>query len=520
MSASRRRRLLAGVLTLAVALTATACSGGSEGGEADANTLTMMVPLFGTAPDPKGEIQQAVEKLIGKKLNITWVPNADYNEKTNVTLASSSLPDVMVIQDNKGPSFVKSAEAGAFWDLTDKLDKYPNLKAKSEQAFINSKTNGKNYGVYRVRPLLRSAIMIRRDWLEKLNLKMPETTDDLYEIAKAFTEKDPDGNGKKDTYGLILPKWPGVNFSASSPYNVMDVWFGTPNNYGMRDGKLVPEFDVPEFWEAQKYIKRFIDEGLTNPDWATLDTAKWDDPFIQGKGGITIDVNVRAGALFDKFKELDAKTYDQKVTMAGNLSRPDGKKFSYPFTGYNGIVAVSKQKIRTEQQLDEVLKVLDKLASKEGAILVNNGIEGRNFKVENGFAVKLNDQDPAMKVIANDVEKAFIQLGMTSSVGVAGEAYEWARPSEAEKEWIKRRDELMELDLQTAVHDPSLPVIAVTQVEKGATLNPIVTDGRIKYLAGEITEEQYKAEIKRWYDSGGTQILSELQAGIAKLGLN
>jgi putative aldouronate transport system substrate-binding protein len=165
-----------------------------------------------------------------------------------------------------------------------------------------------------------------------------------------------------------------------------------------------------------------------------------------------------------------------------------------------------------------VLRTLDKLAAKEGAILLNNGIEGRNFRVEDGYAVKINDQDPAVKVINNDVDFAFIQLGMTSSVGVAGDAYEWMRPSEAEKEWLEQRDELMNLDLRTAVHDPSLPVISQTAVERGATLNPIPTDARVKYLAGELTEEQFRAEIKRWYDSGGTQILAELQAGIAKIG--
>ncbi|MFG2074981.1 extracellular solute-binding protein [Nonomuraea maritima] len=518
MSASRRRSL-AGALTLVSALALSACSDDGGGGSgADAGTVTMMVPLFGTAPDPKGEIHQAVEKLAGKKLAITWTPNAEYNEKTNVVLASDSIPDVMVIQDNKSPSFVQAAKAGAFWDLTDKLDKYPNLRPKSEQAWINSKTDGRNYGIYRVRPLLRSAIILRKDWLDKLGLKPPQTTDELYEIAKAFTERDPDGNGKKDTYGLILPKWPGVGFAASSPYNAIDVWFGAPNNYGTRDGKLVPEFDVPEFWEAQKYIKRFIDEGLVNADWATLDTAKWNDPFVQGKGGIIIDVNVRAGQLFDELKELDAETYDGKVAMAGNLSRPDGQKFSLPFTGYNGIVAVSKQRVRTDEQLDDVLRTLDKLASKEGSILLNNGIEGRNFRVENGYAVKIDDQDPGMKVVNNDVEYAFIQLGTTSSVGVAGDAYEWMRPSQAEQDWLKQRDELMNLDLRTAVHDPSLPVISQTAVERGATLNPIPTDARIKYLAGELTEEQFRAEIKRWYDSGGTQILTELQDGISKIG--
>ncbi|MFD2351645.1 hypothetical protein ACFSTC_23650 [Nonomuraea ferruginea] len=132
--------------------------------------------------------------------------------------------------------------------------------------------------------------------------------------------------------------------------------------------------------------------------------------------------------------------------------------------------------------------------------------------------MKINEDDPAVKVINNDVQFGFIQLGTTASVGVAGDAYEWMRPSQAEQDWLKQRDELMELDLQTAVHDPSLPVISQTAVEKGATLGLIPTDARIKYLAGALTEDEFKAEIKRWYDSGGTQILAELQDGISKIG--
>ncbi|MEV2271777.1 extracellular solute-binding protein [Nonomuraea africana] len=513
------RRLMAGVLALTATLVAAACSGGAGSeGKADSSTLTMMVPLFGTAPNPSGEIQQAVEKLTGKKLQITWVPNADYSDKTNVTLASDKIPDVMVLQDNKGPSFVKAAEAGAFWDLTDKLGKYPNLKPRNEQARLNSSTNGKNYGIYRVRPLLRSAVLLRKDWLDKLGLDLPKTTDDLYNVAKAFTEKDPDGNGKKDTYGLIIPKWPTPIFNSSNPFNAIDVWFGAPNGYAMRDGKLVPEFDTPEFMEANRYLKKMIDEGLVNRDFATLDTAKWNDPFVQGKGGIIIDVNVRATQLYELLKEQDPDGYAKKLAMSGNLSRPDGKKFSLPFTGYNGIVAISKQNIRTEEQLDDVLKALDRLASKEGARLVNNGIEGRNYKVEDGYAVRINENDPAVKAINNDVDYAFIQLGTTSSVGVAGDAYERRPASEAEQENLTLRKELEALDLQTAVHDPTLPYVSPTLTAKGATLHPIVSDARVKYLAGEITEEQLKAEIKRWYDSGGTQVVAELGALVAKAG--
>ena len=189
----RGRRPLAAVLALTVALAGSAC--GDGGGNQAADTLSVMAPLFGTAPDANGELQQAIEKLIGKKLAITWVPNADYGDKTNVTLASNNIPDVLVIQGDKGPSFVQAAKAGAFWDLTDKLDKYPNLKPADARTGRNATINGKAYGIYRVRPALRSAVVLRKDWLAKLNLKAPESVDDLYNIAKAFTEQDPDGNG-------------------------------------------------------------------------------------------------------------------------------------------------------------------------------------------------------------------------------------------------------------------------------------------------------------------------------------
>ena len=185
---SRRRAAVAAVVA-STALLVSACSSGggdAEGGKDVGNELTVMAPLFGTAPDPNGELQQAIEKQIGKKLKITWVPNADYGDKTNVTLASDNIPDVMVIQNEKSPSFVKAAEAGAFWDLTGKLDKYPNLKPDNEQTAKNSLVNGKTYGIYRVRPLLRSGIVIRKDWMAKLGLKEPQTVDDLYAIAKAF----------------------------------------------------------------------------------------------------------------------------------------------------------------------------------------------------------------------------------------------------------------------------------------------------------------------------------------------
>jgi putative aldouronate transport system substrate-binding protein len=507
----RARRHVAVALALTTALAATSACG--DDSEQAAGTITVMAPLFGTAPDPGGELQQAVEKLIGKKLDITWVPNADYNDKTNVTLASNSIPQVMVV-DEKSPSFVQAAQAGAFWDLTGKLDKYPNLKPADPQTGRNATVNGKTYGIYRVRPLLRSAVVIRKDWLANLGLALPESVDDLHAIAQAFAEKDPDGNGKRDTYGLIIPKWPGF-YASSSPYDVFETWYGAPNGWGQRGGKLVPGFDTEEFYQANRALKGWIDEGLVNPDFATLDSANWNNPFVQGKGGIIIDVNVRATELIKLFKQKDPADFD-KVAMVGNLKRADGQKFSSPFTGYLKSVAISKPNVRTEAELDQLLQVLDKLQGKEGSALLTTGIEGRNYKMEDGYAVPINEDDPKIKAIQNDVDKAFIQLGTRASTGMG--AIPLKPADEAQRLLLAQQKTLSDEDLKTAVHNPALPVISTAAIQRGQTLNPIIPDARIKFLSGAISEEQLRAEVRRWYDSGGTQVAQETNDLVAKLG--
>jgi putative aldouronate transport system substrate-binding protein len=505
------RKWLIAISSLGLALAA--CSSGPKADPKDLATISMMIPVISSqAPAAGGEEQQAIEKLIGKKLDVTWVPNADYNDRTTVTLASDHVPEVMVVQ-GKVPAFVQSAQAGAFWDLTDKLGKYPNLTASAanKQILLNSSINGRNYGIFRLRDPMRVALIIRKDWLNKLGLKMPETVDDMYNLAKAFTQQDPDGNGKADTYGLLIPKWPGV-YGTASPYDVIETWFGAPNGWGTRDGKLYPGFDSPQFLDADRFMKKMVDEKLINADFATLDSGKWNDTFFSGKAGMMLDVSSRGLDVLKLFKQKDPKNYDV-LTMTGNLLGPDGQRHSYPTIGYNGFLAISKQSVPTEDELNDVLSVLDKLSSKEGQILLNNGIEGKSFTIQDGYAQGSGNTDSATKTLINDVT-SFAQLG-TQSNGYL--AYRALPPGTPEKELDKARLAFHASDLKTAVYNPALPLVAQSYVQNGARLDQIIADARIKYLAGQLTEDGLKAEIRRWYSEGGQQIVDEMNQLNAKL---
>src|SRR4029453_755892 len=134
---NRRKTTLAAAVVVSAALSLSACGAG-EAPAADPKTISIMAPfLEAQPPSADGAVQKKFEELTGKDVNITWAPNSSYEDKMNITLASSEIPQIMVVQ-SKSPGFVKNAEAGAFWDLTDKLNDYPNLKTTFPDVQLNS----------------------------------------------------------------------------------------------------------------------------------------------------------------------------------------------------------------------------------------------------------------------------------------------------------------------------------------------------------------------------------------------
>ncbi|MBJ8193936.1 sugar ABC transporter substrate-binding protein, partial [Bacillus cereus] len=79
-------------------------------------------------------------------------------------------------------------------------------------------------------------------------LKVPTTLDELYEVARAFTEDDPDGNGKNDTTGFVDRS--DLRYSS---FKTLSSYFGTPNGWKVDEsGKFTPEFDTPQYLETLK----------------------------------------------------------------------------------------------------------------------------------------------------------------------------------------------------------------------------------------------------------------------------
>jgi len=171
----------------------------------DKITMKLMKPS-----DPANGSWDELEltKELEQKTNIHWeviTAVQGYEEKKNIALATGDLPDVFfnslssVEEDKYGPQ-------GILIPLDDLIDKYaPNVKLQLEKYPDFKKTitslDGKIYALGNICETATMGVYklhINMKWLEKVGMQKPKTVDELYNVLKAFKEKDPNGNGKPD----------------------------------------------------------------------------------------------------------------------------------------------------------------------------------------------------------------------------------------------------------------------------------------------------------------------------------
>ncbi|GGI44939.1 hypothetical protein GCM10008018_09600 [Paenibacillus marchantiophytorum] len=217
------------------------------------------------------------------------VPRFESKQKFNTLFASGEAPDVInEFETGYRDQLYSQKQLMPLDDLvkqyapnyTAMLEKYPILRK------IGTKPDGKMYEMGRVIPSsVQVAVFIRTDWLKKLSLPIPQTPDELLKVAKAFTEQDPDGNGKKDTYGYSL---------AYLGDEAIDAMHG--NTMFIKDNKLVE--DEARMKAAVSFKKRLFDEGVVDRDYLTdKNGEKAKKDFLSGKLGIYVADNANVDFL-------------------------------------------------------------------------------------------------------------------------------------------------------------------------------------------------------------------------------
>ncbi|GFJ96148.1 ABC transporter substrate-binding protein [Phytohabitans rumicis] len=277
----RTRRAVAVVALMALALSG---CGGNSAATTDAKQDEKAALDIWVRFAPGSPSEATAKALAAKFTEKTGIPtnvtaSTDLETKLQQAAASKDLPDIVV---NDVAQLGNLVSQGLVTQVNKSdIEGADKLSATAWDAA--TATDGKQYGV----PFNAQtyAILIRKDWREKVGLAEPKSWDDLVALGKAFTTGDPDGNGKADTYGFDIPgtttrgyiSWYFSNFLFSDGAE-----FLTGSN-----GKFTPAVTSDNSVAALTWFQQlFCTDKVVMPGSVTQSTGDAIAAFQAGKAGI------------------------------------------------------------------------------------------------------------------------------------------------------------------------------------------------------------------------------------------
>jgi hypothetical protein len=243
-------------------------------GQAVAAPVTIELTHFGYFgdvsdwPDLKTQYAQEFEKKFGVALKVDLIPRNSYLEKLYLMVASGEIHGL--VRTFSPADILKFIQDGSI----EPLDAYLKDNAVYQQKFASTGNvftyEGQTWAINAGYTGNVFARYWRKDWLDKLGLNTPQTIDELYNAAKLMTEKDPDGNGKKDTVGIT---------GASVAWNLQDIFHAYDAKINNTGGGSVAWDPVTQAWDdsmlkpgmvnALFMLNRLYTNGYLDNEFAT-----------------------------------------------------------------------------------------------------------------------------------------------------------------------------------------------------------------------------------------------------------
>lgn len=334
-------------------------------------------------------VLQEMEKMTNIKIEWETVPQDGFVEKRNLKFASNDLPDFLFRGQLSDDDVVNYGNQGLIIDLSDLIDQYaPNLKKYLDEhpdwlSSIRS-PEGKIYAL----PLINEADnnrvihwFINKPWLDALQLAAPQTTEQYYEVLKAFRDNDPNGNGLQDevplsgTGGVIgfadmfMGAW-GLGTTGMTFYKSTLTDLGPDGNI-----RFIPT--DPRYREVLQYINMLWNEELIDKNVFTNNIPEIGQIGREGKLG-AVNALSASDLLADPEKDRDFQFIlplkgphgDQ---LHSNTVAPVAQKGAFAITKVN-------------EHPEAILRWADHLYSAEGYELLFWGVEGKTFtKSDKGY---------------------------------------------------------------------------------------------------------------------------------------
>ncbi|MFG2385811.1 extracellular solute-binding protein [Streptomyces avermitilis] len=384
--------------------------------------VTVMSPFWGSPPKADNAYYQAMNDLIG--VDVVW-QNQDgntYEQKLGAVLASSEVPDVVVVPGWNMTGKIPSAIIGKFADLGpylsgDAVKKYPNLAAIPTDAWQRSIFGGKLRGLPMPSPYVTSIVpLYRKDIFDKEGYEVPRSADEFTALAKEIT------NAKAKRWACLDMKW--------TAFNIFGVFSGEEKSLGWNlvDGKLVCRIETEEYLEALEWTRKLFAAGYVHPD-AKLGKSNAADPGPKFAAGEFLIYNQDISQWWSRTAEQATQNPDFKI-WGMDIFGHDGGNPTLWAKNPAGIFAFVNKKA-SESVIHEVLAAANVTAAPYGTkeyMLTNYGVEGTHYTVKDGVPTKTDQGN-------NEVINAYV---MIASPGATIAHPDFPDVAKGQVEWQQR----------------------------------------------------------------------------------
>lgn len=243
--------------------------------------LTFFTGLAATNGSNKFEerlVWSEYAKMSNIKVNFQTVPFENLTEKRNLALANGDYPDALYSARVPAADLMKYGSQGVFIRLNDLIDQYaPNLKKLMEKyPDLRKALTMPDGNIYSfpsfyspefLPMLIGTPLWVKKDWLDKLGMEVPQTTEEFYQYLKAVKTTDLNGNGQLDE---IPYSGTGINPLMEQ---LMGAWGVGTRGLGHKHVDIDPKTNELRFFrttenfkELLQYMNRLYTEGLIDKD--------------------------------------------------------------------------------------------------------------------------------------------------------------------------------------------------------------------------------------------------------------
>jgi putative aldouronate transport system substrate-binding protein len=344
-------------------------------------TLKVGVKQDATIEDWETNMQTLyMEEKTNIKLDFIIYPDILTNLQLAIAAGGDELPDIILASNTFNQSNVMPwAEAGMIVPITKYFDDYcyflhESIDYAETIDFDMIKKyityyDGEIYGFPIIIENLnneyaRSRLVLYMPWLDTLGLERPKTTQELYDVLKAFKNNDPNGNKQADEIAMTSYKG-GIQHMRRflmTPFIYTNEGYWTATN-----GVIDVSFTKDEWREGLRFVNKLYKEGLLDPAAFTQDEASMtatisQDPMIVGSY-VRISSSNLSGSDPKRFQMINIE----------QLLGPDGEMRTFVNPTLPGIAGLITKNCK---DVEAAFMLMDFMTGVEMSTITRWGFEG------------------------------------------------------------------------------------------------------------------------------------------------